>query len=243
MDAERLLWRALDAADDAGLAAALAAGANADACREVEQVVDREVRQYRESALHLAVRRGAAALVQRLLARGAHPDAPQARDEGAPFTIAVRNGRIDLARMLLAAGCACPAAALQQAATYGMNDLLALCREHGADLNGPPLLPFAAQAGHSSTLRWLIEHGADLVRDGAAALCAAVHGRQHSTTELLLALGVDANARTEFGWPVLHLAAYAGDRALMQRLLDAGADPDALDDEGMSAEQWFGLAE
>lgn len=240
MQPDEALWRAIAAADDQALAAALAAGADPDARREIEVVVDRDLRTYVESALHAAVRSGATQLVERLLAAGADPDARAARDDGPPFVVALATGRRDVAQLLLAAGCSCPPSALRMAASAGSVELLARCLQNGADLAAEALLPVAAQAGHVDVMHWLLDHGADLAREGDAALCAAVHGRQHAATRALLELGVDPDARAEFGWPALHFAAYAGDVGLMELLTGAGADPNALDDQGLDAQHWFG---
>ena len=53
--------------------------------------------------------------------------------------------------------------------------------------------------------------------------------------EILIANGVDLNARTETGWNSLGLAAHANHLAIVQRLLAAGANVDQLIAPGQNA--------
>jgi ankyrin repeat protein len=59
-------------------------------------------------------------------------------------------------------------------------------------------------------------------------LLAAVHAGKEQTVRTLLAKGADVKARADMGQTSLHLT---GSAAIGQLLLDAGADPSAVDDE------------
>jgi ankyrin repeat protein len=100
-------------------------------------------------------------------------------------------------------------------------------------------LSWAARNDRPEALDALVAHGADVAADvyrGTAMSWAAACGRVASI-ERLVALGADAGQRTTFGGPghgqmttALHLAAQSGHLDAIRALLDAGADPTAIDD-------------
>ncbi|MDE2794833.1 MAG: ankyrin repeat domain-containing protein [Gemmatimonadota bacterium] len=111
---------------------------------------------------------------------------------------------------------------------------------HGEDGLSP--LHEAVEAGHPSVVAALLEAGADVYgrhsEDGPTPLHRA---RNPEVVALLLEAGADIDARAHFRWPYdfpgmtpLHAAARWGHAAVFLALLDAGADPDALDGEGKS---------
>lgn len=59
-----------------------------------------------------------------------------------------------------------------------------------------------------------------------------------SDVERLLASGADVNAKGEFGWTPLALAANNGHCPVMRILLDAGAHPNEVDETGHTALQY-----
>jgi ankyrin repeat protein len=103
-----------------------------------------------------------------------------------------------------------------------------LLRERGADPSalghcGCPPLFYAIRGHHPDMLRWLLENGADVHQCnefGTTALMEAVTYDDLECVEILLGAGADVEADangTALG--------RAGSRAIIMRLLDAGADP------------------
>jgi ankyrin repeat protein len=108
---------------------------------------------------------------------------------------------------------------------------------------GFPALALAAHFGCLSSVRLLLDRGAaiDLVaRHGLAVtpLHAALFGRRIEAALLLIERGADVNAARagggspRAGWTALHYAAGLGLEALVQPLLDRGADSQRRDEEG-----------
>ncbi|MBK9121275.1 MAG: ankyrin repeat domain-containing protein [Phycisphaerales bacterium] len=86
--------------------------------------------------------------------------------------------------------------------------------------------------GDLAGVEWLVKHGADVNRwssEGAHALMQACIGPRTDIVEVLLRAGADVNGRSpETGHTPLHSAAESGATRTVQRLLKAGADPNAL---------------
>ena len=111
---------------------------------------------------------------------------------------------------------------------------------HGEDGLSP--LHEAVEAGHPSVVAALLESGADVrarhSEDGPTPLHRA---RNPEVVAMLLEAGADIDARAHFRWPYdfpgmtpLHAAARWGHAGVFMTLLEAGADPAALDAEGKS---------
>jgi ankyrin repeat protein len=62
---------------------------------------------------------------------------------------------------------------------------------------------------------------------GGAPLHAAIYQRRSDVVDVLLARGANVNASDRAGWTPLHMAVANGQLGLAQRLLGAGADPNA----------------
>ncbi|CAM9315766.1 unnamed protein product, partial [Laminaria digitata] len=107
-------------------------------------------------------------------------------------------------------------------------------------------LDAAALMGHREIVTALIEHTStgmsvsanDADSRGKTALYKAVsHGRASPIMDLLLAAGLDMDARTDQGRTLLHAAAYGPeprDSTVTALLLDRGAATDAIDSMGRS---------
>ena len=108
----------------------------------------------------------------------------------------------------------------------------------GADGNFP--LGLAAFFGHVSTVRRLLAAGADA---GAVArnvmkvqpLHAAVAGRNLEVVRAILEARPDVNARQQVGYTPLMGAAAAGNREMVDLLLEAGANPVLVSEDGKTA--------
>lgn len=158
-------------------------------------------------------------LVARLLAAGASARAADERGRSA-LLAAVQNQRTEVARTLLLAG-----------ADVNLKD---------AETNSPFLL--AAATGQADVVRLALAHGADLAStdryDGTALIAASQHGHVE-VVKLLLKAGVAVDHVNDLGWTALLEAVILGDGSAryeetVQLLLDAGADANLADREGVS---------
>ncbi|XP_022060945.1 ankyrin repeat domain-containing protein 16 [Acanthochromis polyacanthus] len=157
--------------------------------------------------LHTAAMHGCEEVVGILLERCGY--APDCTDSCGvtPFMDAVRNGHISVARLLLEKHQASPTAAdvlgaqpVHQVAVTGQEEALRfLVQELNVDVNqrvtGIQLtaLHYAAKEGHTSTIKTLLELGADLhVRDkkGRSALHMSCIGQHAEAARTLLLLGL-----------------------------------------------------
>jgi ankyrin repeat protein len=159
-----------------------------------------------------------------------------------PLENAVRHGRVDAARLLLARGNAAPGL-LEQVALKGQANMVDLLVATGADVNarfasGATPLHDAALKGRNEVVRLLLAKGALADgRDsrGATPLNDAALSGQAETVRILLAHGAEIDAReTETGNTALYVAASFGRAGVVAALLDAGADPNVCNKDGVS---------
>ncbi|MEM8600654.1 MAG: ankyrin repeat domain-containing protein [Bacteroidota bacterium] len=137
-----------------------------------------------------------------------------------------------------------PAATLHELAAEGDAEALAVALETADDVDLPenfrsPLM-FAAQGGHVEAVEVLLAAGADVNavagRPGPmyrpemtldTPLHIAAEAGREAVVDVLLAAGADLAAENAYGTSPLVAAVYGANPAVVQRLLDAGADPDA----------------
>jgi RNA polymerase sigma factor (sigma-70 family) len=160
--------------------------------------------------------------------------------------MAVNSGHEALADLLFDAGVE---PGLHEAAAIGDRvRVLASLDQHPErldtySLEGFTALALAAHFGHLEVMRLLIDRGADVNRlathrIAVTPLHAALFGRQLEAALLLVERGADVtlarggSGLKRAGWTPLHYAAGMGFRALVQPLLDRGADPSRPDEEG-----------
>ncbi len=173
-----------------------------------------------EPELLAAAAQGDAAAVRAELAAGTPVDARTARGETA-LLLATHGNHFEAARVLI---------------------------EAGADVNAKdgiqdsPYL-YAGARGHLGILRLTLDHGADLQslnRFGGTALIPAAERGHVETVAELIAAGVDVNHVNTLGWTALMEAVILADggprhRQIVELLLDAGADPNIPDRDGVTA--------
>jgi hypothetical protein len=127
------------------------------------------------------------------------------------------------------------------AARDGLDDIVWLLLLDGADPNqiadNWSALFLAAGLESSAIAEMLINAGAnvDLRLVLETPLMAAAENGRMATIDLLLAHHADVNAKSSSGWTALHHAAWSNHPEIARKLLDAGADPLAVDELGRNA--------
>lgn len=162
--------------------------------------------------LMLAAQRNDVALIERLLAEGADPDA---RDRNGDTALgwAAYLGRVGAVGVLLEAGA---------------DPLL------GAHGNA---LQIALRRGHEETVQVLSVAMDQRTKPGGrdAMVMVAVYQDSPQALQRALATGGSPDARDDIGRPLLHVAARLGHQQALQALLEAGAAVDATDLNGFTA--------
>ena len=147
--------------------------------------------------------------------QSAPPLAPKAPDTpGEALHLAVRSGRLDDVKRLIAGG-----------APVDARDAL----------GSTPLLD-AAWIGETEIAQFLMDHGADVnarhTESGATPLQYAVLKGRTEMTKLLLKAGAAVSGEYRDGQSLLHVAAARGYAAIIELLVQAGANVQALDATG-----------
>jgi len=217
-----------------------------------------------DTPLHIAARCGASDAAQLLISRNANVNAVNKMNR-APLHLAAEFGHVNIASSLLAAGAkvncktegrgAAPDAPLHQATRQGHLEMIELLVNHGADVNthaakrvipsplgaikfgGQTPLHDASRSGCGACVALLLERGGDIQATdsrGLTPLIWAVDAGSLAAVTHLLDAGVDANIGMGPGIP-LHLAAYNGDAAMVELLLDHGASVDVARKDGATA--------
>jgi ankyrin repeat protein len=182
-----------------------------------------EVAAYR--GLHAAAQQGDVATLQRLL-RSASPAEREARDGNGrtPLHVAAFARQREALRLLLAAG----------------------AHTAALDADRYDAVTIAAVADDEATLALLLGQGASAAlttsRYDGTALIAAAHLGHDGVVRQLIAAGAPLDHVNNLHWTALIEAVVLGDggprhRAVLQALLDAGANPRLTDREGRSARQ------
>jgi ankyrin repeat protein len=184
--------------------------------------------------LRIAAYLGDAAKVGSLVEEGAAANAGRQRD-GMPLCLAVREGHIEVVRLLLAKGADVNSmdsdqeTALHVALRKNRVDVAELLISSGGDVNailrtGDTPLSYAAEHGLIDMTRLLIAKGAAVSFQGVKALCKAAAEGHQEVVQLLLASGVNVNLADKYGRTALHEAVSAGQREVVELLLVKGAD-------------------
>ena len=167
------------------------------------------------------------------------------------FSNAIERGDLSAAREWLGAGLSpdfegkVVGTGLMIGAWEGNIPMMELFVARGADINkansvGEQALQHAAWKGRMDAVRWLVEHGARLNREGKewAALHYAVFAGHAEVVAYLLERGADINALSTNGSTPLMMAAREGREAIAGTLLAAGARRDIVNERGDDALRW-----
>lgn len=173
-----------------------------------------------DSALLVAVLEGNLDAVAILLQHGAQANLPNLRGGLRPLHVAAMRGHLSIVRTLLTHGATVNATAGDSAVTA---------------------LAFAARAGHTAVVHRLLEHGAnpnvpinqpsdpeDL--HGLSLLILACSLGDADMVHRLIATGANVNRPKADGITPLMAAAFNGELACAQLLIDAGADVNLVND-------------
>lgn len=228
---ETPLARAVETQDPALVDALLKAGAKTDHADALGV-----------TPLLLACERGNGAIVSALVAAGAPVDQSNA-DAVTPLAMCARFADAEAVRALLARGAAVDSTdvrgqtPLMWAASAGRLDAVSALLAAGAQVNretptGFTPLFFALASGKAAAASALIAAGADVRHRGpenTSALQMALYQKDWAAAEELVRQGGgDVSELDREGRRPLHVAAAAGQGALVSALLERGAEVDAL---------------
>lgn len=131
------------------------------------------------------------------------------------------------------------------AAKLGLSQVLEFLRLKGIDLNvkfkGSTLLQVASMSGRVTTVKYLLDHGADVHPEegefGSAIVAAAaspLFDKAEAIIGLLIERGAHVESRDGSGKTPLHFAARSGAIEVIRLLLDAKADVDSKSNLGQT---------
>lgn len=183
--------------------------------------------------LYKASAAGRLEIVQMLLKRGAKVEAFN-KNSPSPLFVAALKGHTGIM------------AALMQAGGYQTDRVTTWCGVNEDRLSVSPsfvvtesLLMAACGGGHLATVRYLLDHGADInLRDPnrRTALGYAVQGGNDAIIKLLMARGAEPKPKTGGGFrPLLSEACASGNIAIARYAIDQGADINRRDRQGGTA--------
>lgn len=200
-----------------------------------------------DNALVVASLGGHVEVVRLLLEVGAGPNARVSSTK--PLWCAVWGGHRDVVEVLLKAGANVNdpqgPPPLIAAAKRGNIELIYVLVAAGAKIDavrpsGSTPLMGTAMSGQVEALDLLITMGADVNAqnaDGGRAIhCAPGTPNSATVIRRLVAAGADVDACTITSFTALMQAVIVGDLAAVEALLEAGADPTIVNDEGLRAE-------
>ncbi|PIN26606.1 26S proteasome regulatory complex, subunit PSMD10 [Handroanthus impetiginosus] len=199
----------------------------------------------KRGALHFAAREGQIEVCKYLVEELKVDVNTKDEDGDTPLTHAARQRHTATAKYLIDCGAdpSIPSelgtTALHHAAGIGDIELLKFLLNKGVnvDLQSDAGTPLVWAAGHAQqdSVKLLLEHNADpnvKNDDDVTPLISAVAAGSLPCLELLIKAGAEVNV-TAGGATPLHIAADGGSPEIINCLLQAGADPNAADEDGM----------
>ncbi len=175
------------------------------------------------TVLHEAARSGFALVARVLLAAGADPHACYYRHGETPLHVAALHGDGETVRALLEFGAEVDAELDDHDEFFGAETPLGIAVEHG----------------HAEAVCALLLAGADLLRrnsKGETPLLRALRAGQREMARAMATLGSEAvNGTDSYGQTALIAAVRLRDAEAVRRLLELGADPDAVSRSGDTA--------
>ncbi len=185
--------------------------------------------QMNETPIMTASRSGTVAGVNSLIAAGAEVNVREDSRHQTALMWAAAQGHVEVGRALIEAG-----ADLEARSKVRPMLMFADATNGGAfdqgvteNLGGYSPLLFAAREGHLEMARLLLNSGADVdgvAGNGSSPLVVAAHSGHTELAIELLERGANANSMGA-GYTALHAAILRGDLAVVEALLDNGADP------------------
>ena len=198
-----------------------------------------EVNDEGYTALMEAAREGHEKVVQVLLQHDADVNQQTEETQETALTLACCAGFIDVAKLLIGAGADIEKGAstpLMEAAQEGYESLVDYLIHSGAKVttvanNGDTALDLAAENGHTKICMALLNAGAKLEHrseGGRTPLMRAARQGHEATVDYLIKAGADVNLYSENNeHTVLSFACQNGQLSVVQRLIQAGANPNA----------------
>jgi ankyrin repeat protein len=224
---EELLDAALSG-DEPGVLSALDRGANIDATRAYQELIDRSVYQGTHSALMLAILGDHRGLARRLLSLGANANLANAFSGRTPLIEAASRGFLDVVEALISSGASLTSRdtysdenALTAAIERGHLDVARVLARAGAPLDTRSLAD-ACRRGQADLAALCIEYG--LSADSAPALAAAAGSGRADMIRWLASAGANIAAH---GASALHNAANAGHAEATRCLVELGVPVEA----------------
>jgi cytohesin len=183
--------------------------------------------------IHDAAMSGDLAGIQAELAKGVDVDGLDMNFFMTPLHFAAGYGDKQTVELLIAKGATVNARAaggttpLLFAVQLGKKEIVELLIARGADVNawavgsGTPL-DFAIESEKIEIADLLKRHGGKIATE--YSILSAVNSGKVEAVKHHLAAGADVNAKDEYGWTPLHLAAYVGYKETAELLIAGGAD-------------------
>jgi len=199
--------------------------------------------------IQLAALNGSAALLDRLIAAGADPNAPLTRSGDTALMIASRTGKVDAVRVLLDKGAKVNAqetwggtTALMWAVSEKHPEVARLLVERGADVNARSYyVPSASGRGFEGTTPVAEKPGKDFEEFASGWLTPLMFAARENGLEsarLLVKAGADINAQSGDGKDALSLALFDGSYDVAELLIDSHAKVNQADAQRFTPLFW-----
>jgi len=199
--------------------------------------------------LQLAAVNGSAALLDRLIAAGADPNAPLTRSGDTALMIASRTGKVDAVRVLLDSGAKVNAqetwggtTALMWAVSEKHPEVAKLLVERGADVNARSYyVPSASGRGFEGTTPVAQKPGKEFEEFASGWLTPLMFAARENGLEsarLLVKAGADINAQAGDGKDALSLAFFDGSYDVADFLIDSHANVNQKDAQRFTPLFW-----